>query len=228
MTGGPSGRHDPAVAESPFRLDRQTAWVIGSDSRTRDTVVAALRAAGAWIARSPTAAAAGSGIAPILAAIGHAEALDIFVNLMAFDRGSAVGDVSEDELDAAIEDVVEASFLLSQAAASRMRSVKSTASLASILHVATPLARVGAANRSVCCMAMHALKGLTMASAIELGPMGIRVNMIEAAVGEHRERALPHAVTADNIAASIVYLCSPAAAATTGSSLLLDAGWTAR
>jgi NAD(P)-dependent dehydrogenase (short-subunit alcohol dehydrogenase family) len=228
MTGGSLGRHDPAVAELPFRLDRQTAWVIGGDSKMRDAVVAALSAAGASIARSPAGRAPGSGIEPVLAEIGDAGALDIFVNLMGFDRGSAVGNVSEDELDAAIEDVVEASFLLSQAAASKMRSTKSIASLSSIVHVATPLARVGAADRSVCCMAMHALRGLTMASAVELGPMGIRVNMIEAAVDDNRERALSHAVTVDAVAASIVYLCSSAGAATTGSSLLLDAGWTAR
>jgi NAD(P)-dependent dehydrogenase (short-subunit alcohol dehydrogenase family) len=228
MTGGPSGWHDLSAAESIFRLDRQTAWVIGSDPVMRGAVVAALTAAGASIACSPTDGGSESGIDAILAAIAHTGALDIFVNLMAFDRGTAVETVSEEELDAAIEDVVEASFLLSQAAASKMRSIKSIGCPSSIVHVATPLARVGAADRSVCCMVMHALRGLTMASAVELGPIGIRVNLLEAAIDHDRERALSNAVTAEGVATSIVYLCSPAAATITGSSLLLDAGWTAR
>jgi len=127
MTFVPSSRHDPVVAEAPFRLDRQTAWVIGSDALLRNAVVAALGAAGAVIAHSSTGRVEGSGIEGVLAEIGAAETLNIFVNLVAFDRGSSVGSVSEGELDSAIEEVMEASFLLSQAAASKMRSLKSIA-----------------------------------------------------------------------------------------------------
>lgn len=214
---------------SSFRLDGRTAVVIGTESQVVAAVAEALTDAGARIVElTPAAGHLPSKMASLASAIAQLPSLDILVNLIGLDRGMPVQSIFERELDDVIEEAVEGSFLVSQAAADRMRSRAATAPLASIVHVGTPLARVGAPDRSLCCMAMHALRGLTMASAVELGPIGIRVNLLEASLDEHRERALPRGASLEGLAASIVYLSSSAAAGMTGASLLLDAGWTSR
>jgi NAD(P)-dependent dehydrogenase (short-subunit alcohol dehydrogenase family) len=191
-------------------------------------VVEAMTVAGADVVHLPPVGHSLSRMAGLAAAIAQLPSLDILVNLIGFDRGAPVQSVCEQELDDVIEEAVEGSFLVSQAAADRMRSRAVAETLASIVHVGTPLARVGASDRSVCCMAMHALRGLTMASAVELGPMGIRVNLLEASLDENCDRALSRGASVEGLAASIVYLSSSAAAGMTGASLLLDAGWTSR
>lgn len=213
---------------SNFRLDGRTTVVIGTEPSLIAVVTRALTDAGAHVVRLPSAGDSPLRMADLAAAIAQLPPLDILVNLVGFDRGRPLQSIVEQELDDVIEEVVEGSFLVSQAAADKMRSRGAAEPLASIVHVGTPLARVGAADRSLCCMAMHALRGLTMASAVELGPMGIRVNLLEASLDERRERALSHGATVEGIAASIIYLASSAAAGMTGASLLLDAGWTSR
>jgi NAD(P)-dependent dehydrogenase (short-subunit alcohol dehydrogenase family) len=214
--------------QSMFRLDGRTAVVLGTESLLTAAVVQALVDAGAHVLDLLPAGDSPPRVTNLSAAIAQLPTLDVLVNLIGLDGSGAIRSVSEEELDAVIEATVESSFLVSQAAAAKMSARSGGGHSAAIIHVGTPLARVGAAERSLSCMAMHALRGLTIASAVELGPVGIRVNLLEANLDERRERALLQPPTAAGVASAIVYLASPAASAMTGSSLLLDAGWTAR
>jgi A-factor type gamma-butyrolactone 1'-reductase (1S-forming) len=86
--------------------------------------------------------------------------------------------------------------------------------------------------------AKHGVHGLTRAAALELGGTGIRVNAIApgvtrtgmtSAVSDDLLRAVPLGRIAEpeEIAAAVVWLCSPEASYITGSVLVADGGWLA-
>jgi NAD(P)-dependent dehydrogenase (short-subunit alcohol dehydrogenase family) len=86
--------------------------------------------------------------------------------------------------------------------------------------------------------AKHGVHGLTRAAALELGPLGIRVNAIApgvtrtgmtSAASDELLRAVPMGRIAEpeEIAAAAVWLCSPKASYITGSVLVADGGWLA-
>jgi len=94
-------------------------------------------------------------------------------------------------------------------------------------------------------MTKHALEGLTKAMAVELAPSNIRVNAI---APTFLETPMTRSFLADpefrnwvmsriplgrlgrmeEIAGAILFLASPAASLITGTSLVIDGGWTAR
>jgi len=86
--------------------------------------------------------------------------------------------------------------------------------------------------------AKHGVHGLTRAAALELGGTGIRVNAIApgvtrtgmtSAVSDDLLRTVPLGRIAEpeEIAAAVVWLCSPGASYITGSVLVADGGWLA-
>jgi NAD(P)-dependent dehydrogenase (short-subunit alcohol dehydrogenase family) len=132
-------------------------------------------------------------------------------------------------------------FLTAQAAARLMSSQRSGV----IINISSQMGHVGAANRTVYCMTKHAVEGLTKAMAVELGPMGVRVNAvaptyIETPMTEPmfadetfkedvlRRIPLGRIGTIDEVAAAVAFLASPAASLITGASLLVDGGYTAQ
>jgi NAD(P)-dependent dehydrogenase (short-subunit alcohol dehydrogenase family) len=105
-------------------------------------------------------------------------------------------------------------------------------------HIALPQASIYVATK-------HAVEGLTKAVALEFAKQGIRVNavapgtidtdMVDRMVGkagDQRNWLLSlHPVgrfgTSEEIAAAVLYLASDAAKFTTGTTLLVEGGWTA-
>ena len=86
--------------------------------------------------------------------------------------------------------------------------------------------------------AKHGVHGLTRAAALELGGTGIRVNAIApgvtrtgmtSAVSDELLRSVPlrRIAEPEEIAAAVVWLCSPEASYITGSVLAADGGWLA-
>jgi NAD(P)-dependent dehydrogenase (short-subunit alcohol dehydrogenase family) len=111
--------------------------------------------------------------------------------------------------------------------------------------VTSQMGHVGAAGRSVYCAAKHAVEGLTRATAVELAPLGIRVNSVAPTfvetpmtapfLAEPSERAsvlaripLGRLGEPEEVAAAVLFAASPAASLMTGASLVVDGGWTAR
>ena len=172
--------------------------------------------------------------------------LDVLVNNAGSNIPEPFVEVSEAHLDRLLGLNVRAAFLVAQAAARKMlESPGRQARGGVIIHMSSQMGHVGAPNRSVYCLTKHALEGLTKAMALELAPHGIRVVSIAPTFVETpltkpmfekpefarwvRERIPVGQVgQVDDVAAAVVFAASPAAALVTGSSLLVDGGWTAQ
>jgi NAD(P)-dependent dehydrogenase (short-subunit alcohol dehydrogenase family) len=112
-----------------------------------------------------------------------------------------------------------------------------------IINMSSQMGHVGAPNRSIYCASKAGLEGLTKAMAVELGPLQIRVNTICPTFIETpmtapflRDEAFKQSVlqkiklgrlgTVEDVMGAIVFLASDASALTTGSSVMVDGGWT--
>lgn len=175
--------------------------------------------------------------------IGALPEVHILVNSAGANAPEPFLDVSEQALDLLLAINVKASFLVSQAAA---RTMVAHGDGGVVIHISSDFGHVGSPlNRSVYCATKHAIEGLTRASALELAPYGIRVNSIAptfietsmtqpflADDGFRRdvERSIPlgRIGRVEDIMGAVVFLASPAAALVTGTSLLVDGGWTAQ
>ena len=103
---------------------------------------------------------------------------------------------------------------------------------------------VGGQERAVYCASKHAVEGFTKAMAIELGRHNVRVNTIcptfiltdmtketfdqpEKRIWIENKIKLGRVGNVEDIMGAVVYLASEASSLVTGSSLIIDGGWTA-
>jgi NAD(P)-dependent dehydrogenase (short-subunit alcohol dehydrogenase family) len=179
--------------------------------------------------------------AAVREAIAGLDALDILINNAGINRPQPFLEVDEETLDRLLGLNVRAAFLVAQAAARRMAAAKGGV----IVNVSSQMGHVGSErDRTVYVMTKHAIEGLTKAMAAELAAKGVRVVAIAPTFiatpltepffrdAEFRKWVvdripLGRIGTVEEVAAAIVFLASPAAALVTGSSLLVDGGWTA-
>jgi NAD(P)-dependent dehydrogenase (short-subunit alcohol dehydrogenase family) len=180
------------------------------------------------------------------AAIAALPALDVLVNNAGGNIPEPFVEVSEEHLDRLLRLNVRAAFLAAQAAARKMlQSPQRHARGGAIVNMSSQMGHVGAVNRTVYCMTKHALEGLTKAMALELAPLGIRVvsvapTFIETPMtrsmfakpefGQWVRERIPAGRVGqpEDVAAAVVFAASPAAALVTGTSLVVDGGWTAQ
>lgn len=179
-------------------------------------------------------------VAALTCTDGPAGDVSVLVNCAGTNTPQPFLDVSLDTFDRIIGLNLRATFLVTQAVVARMLA-RNTGGV--VINITSQMGHVGAANRSVYCASKHAIEGLTKALAVELGPHNIRVNSVaptfidtdmtrgyltdsfrDAALAEIPLRRLG---TPDDVAAAVTFLASPAAALITGTSLLVDGGWTA-
>ncbi len=166
---------------------------------------------------------------------------DVLVNNAGTNRPAPFLEVTEQDYDAITELNQRAAFFVAQAVARRMvqASVRG-----SIIHISSQMGHVGGARRTVYCMSKHGIEGLTKAMAIDLAPHGIRVNTIGPTFIDtpltrpfwndkafHAEVVgrikLGRLGTVEDLMGAVVFLASDAAALVTGTSLVVDGGWTA-
>jgi len=167
--------------------------------------------------------------------------LDILVNNAGINRPQPFLEVDESTLDLLLGLNVRAAFIVAQSAARLMVAQSSGV----IINMSSQMGHVGSErDRTVYVMTKHALEGLTKAMAVELAPKGVRVVSIAPTFIETPltkpfftnpvirkwildRIPLGRAGTVEEVANAVVFLASPAASLVTGSSLLLDGGWTA-
>ncbi len=174
-------------------------------------------------------------------ALAASERIDILVNSAGANIPEPFLEVSAEHLNSLVELNLTATFLVSQGASRKMAQAGGGA----IVNLSSQMGHVGAANRTVYCATKHAVEGLTKAMAVELAPLGIRVNSVaptfietpftapfleDATFRSEVEAQIPlgRIGDADEVAGAIAFLASPAASLVTGASLLVDGGWTAK
>jgi len=174
-------------------------------------------------------------------ALASRPAFDILVNNAGTNRPKPFGEVSVEDYDAVLDLNLKAAFFVAQAVAGRMVE---QGSKGSIIHMTSQMGHVGGPNRTLYCASKWALEGLSKAMALDLAPHGIRVNTIAPTFIEtpltrpfFEDQAFLQSVLAkiklgrlgqvEDLMGAIVFLASDASALMTGSSLVVDGGWTA-
>jgi NAD(P)-dependent dehydrogenase (short-subunit alcohol dehydrogenase family) len=175
------------------------------------------------------------------AAIAAAEPFNVLVNNAGTNRPKMLLDVTVEDFDAIMGLNVRAAYFVAQAAARRLIAAKQPGS---IINISSQMGHVGAARRSVYCASKHAMEGFTKAMAIELAPHAIRVNTVGPTFLEtpltkpfFDNPAFKAEVLAkiklgrlgkvEDVTGAILFLASDASALVTGTSLVVDGGWTA-
>jgi NAD(P)-dependent dehydrogenase (short-subunit alcohol dehydrogenase family) len=171
----------------------------------------------------------------------EAPAFDIFVNNAGTNRPKPLSEVTEDDYDAVFGLNAKAAIFAAQAVTSTMIAHKVAGS---VINMSSQMGHVGAANRTLYCGSKWAIEGFTKALAVELGPHRIRVNTISPTFietpmtqpffenEEFRRRTLSKIKLGrlgqpSDIIGAAIFLASDASSLMTGSSLIIDGGWTA-
>ena len=167
--------------------------------------------------------------------------LDVLVNSAGVREIVSVLELSLEEWNRVIGVNLTGTFLCSQAFA---RAVVAKGGKGAIVNLASTLGVVAAPNRPAYTASKHAVVGLTKEMAMELGEKGIRVNAVGRGVirtplteryfqdAEQAQRIRDlHAMARwgepEEIAKAILFLASEEASFCTGTTLIVDGGWTA-
>ncbi|MEL6586028.1 MAG: SDR family oxidoreductase [Pseudomonadota bacterium] len=163
---------------------------------------------------------------------------DILCNSAGVARHGPADETAPEDFDFVVDLNLKAAYFMAQRVARRM------AHGGSIIQISSQMGHVGGVDRAVYCATKHGVEGMTKAMAIEWGPRNIRVNTIcptfiktpltEATFAKPERRAwieekikLPRIGEVEDIMGPVVFLASDASAMVTGTSLLVDGGWTA-
>ena len=182
-----------------------------------------------------------SDIARTQASVASHGPFDILVNSAGLARHSPALDTTEDDFDAVSDVNVKGAYFLTQAVA---KGLVAAGKPGSLINISSQMAHVGGIDRSVYCATKHALEGFTKSMAIEWGKAGIRINTIcptfiltdltRPTFTDPEKRAwikdkikLGRPGEVEDIMGGVVFLASEASAMVTGTSLLVDGGWTA-
>ena len=211
------------VARSAAEIEAGAAAIRGTDGKAQAAVldVADLAAVAAFFAARP--------------------AFQVLVNNAGTNRPKPMTDVSEADYDAVLDLNLKATFFVAQAGARRMIAEGVAGSL---IHIGSQMGHVGGPNRSLYCASKWALEGMSKAFALDLAAHGIRSNTIAPTFTEtpltkpfFEDETFKASVLAkiklgrigrvEDLMGAVVYLAGDAAAMVTGTSMIVDGGWTA-
>ena len=173
--------------------------------------------------------------------------LDVVVNSAGVWLEGPTSDMTEEQWDQVVDINLKGTFFISRYAIPEL--IKTCGS---IINIGSDAGLVGNAGSSIYCAAKGGVSLLTKSLALELAPLGVRVNavcpadvstpMLENQANlygpEHREQYLKtllgiypqgqraRFITPEEVAGAIFYLTSPQAAAITGACLSMDFGLT--
>jgi NAD(P)-dependent dehydrogenase (short-subunit alcohol dehydrogenase family) len=169
------------------------------------------------------------------------DAFDILVNSAGIAKHGPALATEIDNFDKVIDVNLRGAYFLSQSIAKQMIA-KGTGG--SIINISSQMAHVGGIERSVYCASKFGVEGFTKAMAIEWGKHQVRINTVcptfvrtaltQSTFDDPEKREwimgkikLGRVAEVEDIMGSVVFLASDAAAMITGTSLLVDGGWTA-
>ncbi|WP_395392092.1 SDR family oxidoreductase [Novosphingobium sp. BL-8A] len=169
------------------------------------------------------------------------EPFHVLVNNAGTNRPKPMWEVSEDDYDAVLDLNLKSAFFVAQSCVKRMIE---TGTQGSLIHMGSQMGHVGGPNRSLYCASKWALEGMNKAMALDLAPHGIRSNTIAPTFIEtpltkpfFEDEAFKASVLSkiklgrigqvEDLMGAVLFLASDASALMTGTSLVVDGGWTA-
>jgi NAD(P)-dependent dehydrogenase (short-subunit alcohol dehydrogenase family) len=168
-------------------------------------------------------------------------AYHVLVNNAGTNRPKPMQDVSEADYDAVLDLNVKSAFFVAQGCVRRMLVEGLRGSL---IHIGSQMGHVGGPNRSLYCASKWALEGMSKAFALDLAGHGIRSNTIAPTFIEtpmtlpfFEDATFKASVLAkiklgrigmvEDLMGAALFLAGDASAMVTGTSILVDGGWTA-
>ena len=182
-----------------------------------------------------------SDIAAVKAFFAARPAFHILVNNAGTNRPKPIWDVSEADYDAVLDLNVKSAFFVAQACVKKMIAENMHGSL---IHISSQMGHVGGPNRSLYCASKWAVEGMNKAMALDLAAHAIRSNTIAPTFIEtpltkpyFEDAAFKASVLSkiklgrigkvEDLMGAILFLASDASALMTGTSMIIDGGWTA-
>lgn len=168
--------------------------------------------------------------------------VDVLINNAGTNVPQPFTDVQPETFDRIIGLNLRSLYFLTQAV---VRTMIDTGRPGAIVNITSQMGHVGAADRTAYCASKHAVEGLTKALAVELGPHGIRVNSVAPTYLDTpmttpffadprfladtlRRIPLGRLGRVEDVTAAVVFLAGPASALMTGTSVVIDGGYTAQ
>lgn len=175
------------------------------------------------------------------AAIGAAGPFDILVNNAGTNRPMPMHDVTPSDYDAVLDLNVKAAFFVAQTVVRGLITAKRPGS---IIHMGSQMGHVGGVNRSLYCASKWAVEGMSKSFALDLALYGIRSNTIAPTFIETpmtkpffedaafrtdvlKKIKLGRIGRVEDLMGAVLFLASDASALVTGTSIVVDGGWTA-
>ncbi len=199
--------------------------------------VDAMKAEG-WSAR---ALPLDQGDVALVAEVMARETFDVVVNSAGIARHSASLKTTPDDFDTVMHVNLRSAYFLSAEAAKAMIAAGKPGS---IIHISSQMGHTGGIDRALYCASKHGLEGMIKSMAMEWGKSRIRINSIcptfirtplTETTFENPERLdwilskikLDRVGEVEDIMGALQFLASDASAMVTGTSMLIDGGWTA-
>ena len=218
-------------------------WLTSRTQSELEQLAGEIKAAGGRAHAAPCDVTDAQAVSRMVAAM---PSLDILVNNAGMNLPEPFVNVTEERLNRVMNLNVRSMFVVAQAAVRKMLEAADRKTRGgTIVNISSQMGHVGAENRSVYCMTKHAIEGLTKALGVELAPSNIRVNSVAPTFIEtpmtapmfakgdfgqwvHERIPMGRLGQLDEVASAVLFAASPAASLMTGTSLIIDGGWTAR
>ncbi len=174
-------------------------------------------------------------------AVSNEGPFDILINSAGLARHTPAIETEYEDFDAVMNLNLRGAYFLTRSVA---RGLINAGKPGSLINISSQMGSVGGIDRAVYCASKHAVEGFTKAMAIEWGPQQIRVNTIcptfirtplteQTFSNPERVRWIEEKIKLgrvgemEDIMGAAVYLASDASSLVTGTSILVDGGWTA-
>ena len=172
--------------------------------------------------------------------------VDVLVNNAGTNLPEPFLSVKKSSLETLLEVNTKSAFNMAKLCTDKMLKLKNRKNIGgSIIHTSSMFGLVGGPNRTVYSMTKFGLEGLTKGMSIDLAASNIRVNSVcPTFVATPRAKKylanksfkkyalsnipLGRIATESDVATAITFLASDAASMITGTSVIIDGGWTAK
>ena len=172
--------------------------------------------------------------------------LDILVNNAGNNRPQHFTEVSQENMEYLTDLNMKAAFNVAQLCSQKMVKAKNRKKIGgSIIHMSSQLGKVGCEGRNVYNMNKFGIEGLARGMAYELAPFNIRVNTVCPTFVETpmvkkffknkkfknemlKNIPLGRVAKESDVATAVAFLAADSAEMITGTSLVVDGGWTAQ